>query len=310
MHLIVSHASALSEGCQHTLGDLALPHLTRLLALLAAGERDEGDEFSLSPPHERELGRLCGLQGADGRLPWAAFQAEADGIDVGTLAWGLLTPCHWHVGTDQITMLDPQTLQLDEAESRELLDAVRTLFEPEGWTMAYGAPLRWYGAHPSLAGLATASPDRVAGRNLHPWMPEPDASRLIRRLLNEVQMLLYTHPVNDRRIERGLAPVNSFWLSGCGPRQPASRPSDVQFDDSLRAAAVAEDWADWAEAWQRLDAGPIAAALKAHEAGQPLRLTLCGERSAQRFEPPAGGWWSRLGQRFRPPRAADVLLAL
>ena len=203
MHLLIPHASSLSEACTQTLKDLQLPHLTQLLRRLSPTERNESDEYSLSPPHERALAQALGFAGPDGGLPWAAYLAARDGVETQDLCWGLLTPMHWHVGADHVTMVDPQALQLDEAESRELLEAVRPLFESEGWLLIYGAPTRWYGAHESLADLPTASPDRVIGRNVDLWMPDHPQARLVRRLQNEVQMLLYTHPCTDRRVEQG-----------------------------------------------------------------------------------------------------------
>lgn len=310
MHLLIPHASALSEACSHTLKDLQLPHLTQLLARFGPTDRDEADEYSLSPPHERALAQAIGLTGPDGALPWAAHFATHDGIGTGELCWGMLTPMHWHVGADHVSMLDPQALQLSEAESRELLDAVRPLFESEGWTLAYGAPTRWYGAHESLAGLPTASPDRVIGRNVDLWMPDHPQARTLRRLQNEVQMLLYTHPATDRRIEQGLLPVNTFWLSGCGPRQPATVPPGLIVDDRLRTPLLGEDWVAWADAWRALDAGPLHELLAAHRRGGPARLTLCGERSAQPFEPVSQGWLQRFKQHFQPVDAAARLLAL
>ena len=86
--------------------------------------------------------------------------------------WGLLTPTHWQVGSEQILLLDPAQLHLDEDESRALLQALRALFEPEGWTLHWGAPLRWYVTHASLRELSTASLDRVVGRAIDPWLPD------------------------------------------------------------------------------------------------------------------------------------------
>ncbi|MFH7191691.1 hypothetical protein ACHWGL_32890, partial [Klebsiella pneumoniae] len=77
------------------------------LERMTAVSRNESHEYSLSPPHERVLAELLGLAGADGALPWAAHWAARDGIETGDLSWGLLTPAHWHVGTDHVTMLDP-----------------------------------------------------------------------------------------------------------------------------------------------------------------------------------------------------------
>ena len=43
-----------------------------------------------------------------------------------------------------------------------------------------------------------------------PW-PAP-----LGRLHIEMQMLFYTHPINDERAEQGLPPVNSLWVHGLG----------------------------------------------------------------------------------------------
>src|SRR5690606_32533548 len=129
------------------------PCLARLLARLGPGVIDSGDEYSLSPPQERALARALGLAGADGTLPWAARHAAEDGIETLDLAWGELTPVHWHVGTDQVTLVDPAQLGLDDAASHALLEAVRPLFESEGFVLAWGAPTRWYVAHESLSQL-------------------------------------------------------------------------------------------------------------------------------------------------------------
>ncbi|MDE2275550.1 MAG: hypothetical protein KGK09_04575, partial [Burkholderiales bacterium] len=121
-----------------------LPVLQALLARLAEAARDAADELALSPPHERALSQAFGWRGDAGRLPFAAQAAQADGIATGAAAWGLLTPAHWHLGTDQVSLVDPAALALDEAGSRALFGAVHALFADEGWALHYGAPLRWY----------------------------------------------------------------------------------------------------------------------------------------------------------------------
>lgn len=300
MHLLIPFAAPLSEAGREALKTLALPQLAALLATAGDPVRDEGDELSLTPPHERVLARALGLAGGDGQLPWAAWQAARDGREPDDLAWGLLTPAHWHVGTDQVTLADPEDLQLDATASQAFLDAVHDLFASEGFVLVWGAPLRWHLAHESLAELATASLDRVIGRNVDPWLPPSRAARLWRRLQNEVQMRLYGHPLNAQREARGLPPVNSVWLSGCGVRQTATAGADVAVDDRLRRPALAEDWAAWRAAWQALDAGPVAALR-----GRAATLTLCGERAAAQWtlQPPSA--WQALSARLRrgDPRA-------
>ncbi|MDH5539167.1 MAG: hypothetical protein OEY03_07170, partial [Rhizobacter sp.] len=245
MHLLIPFASALTEPARHVLSDLRLPALAALLGSLTPTQRDEADEYSLSAPHERALARAWGWPFIDGRLPFAAHAAASDGIDVGALAWGLLTPVHWDVGRDHVMLTDPHALLLDEPESRALFEAVRGLFESEGFTVAWGAPSRWYAAHESLAELPCASLDRVIGRNLDPWLrgdaKASAAARLVSRLQSEVQLLLYPHPINETREERGALTVNSFWLSACG-RHIAADEVAVQVDTGLRATLLVIDW--------------------------------------------------------------------
>ena len=103
MQLLIPFASTLAEGCRHTIRDLQLPTLTRLLARLAPAACEDGDEASLSPPHERALATAFGWQGGDGCLPWAARLALQDGVaDVGDQPWGLLTPAHWAVSAEGV----------------------------------------------------------------------------------------------------------------------------------------------------------------------------------------------------------------
>ncbi|MGK2901184.1 MAG: hypothetical protein ACSLE9_21260 [Burkholderiaceae bacterium] len=313
MHLLIPFASAHSDAATHVLRDLALPKLSQLLARLAPVQRDDADAFTLSPPHERALAAGLGWQGADGCLPFAARAAALDGIEVGEIAWGLVTPSHWHVGRDHVTLLDPAALELTETESRDAFDAVRGLFESEGFRFAWGAPSRWYAAHDSLADLPCASPDRVIGRNVELWMRGSEArsaaARRVRRLQSELQLLLYTHPLNEERERRGALALNSFWLSGCGRRQPDAGVA-ARVDDGLRAPLLAADWAAWADAWRALDAGVLAELLVAARNGRPVALTLCGERSAQRFESAPRSPWQRLAARWKAAEPHTVLEAL
>lgn len=316
MHLLIPHASAVSEASAHTLRDLSLPHLGHLLTVLQPGRLDVGDEYTLSPPHERALAHGHGWQGSNGRWPWAALHAQADGIDTGTQPCGLLTPVHWHVGREHITLADPAALNLSADESHALFDAVQPLFDDDRCTLTWAAPLRWYLVHEHLADLPCASIDRVIGRNVDLWLRgDPQASseqlarmRWVRRLQNEVQMLLHQNPVNSAREARGALPVNSFWLSGCGRAQPAT--AEVTVDDRLRAPLLAEDWAGWADAWRALDAEVLKPLVSRVAQGEPASITLCGERGWQRYDAVPRSLWRRLGDRFKTVEPHVLLSAL
>jgi len=174
-------------------------------------------------------------------------------------------------------MAQPAALQLSEADSRALLAAMTPFFDEDGLALEWLTPLRWRARGAVFQDLACASLDRAAGATVDDWLPRATEARTVRRLQQEMQMLLYTHPVNEEREARGLAPVNSFWVAGAGAL-PADLPATAppQLDDHLRAPALAHDWPAWAAAWQQLDAQVLAPLAQACERGEPVQLTLCG----------------------------------
>jgi len=305
---MIPHASALGDACAHTLGDLALPHLAELLGRLRPSGPPQGsDEWSPDTPFERAIAALRGAP-SEG-VPVAAWLAGEAGLDA-TQAWALLTPIHLSVGSDQITALTPESLNLDATESRAIFESLAELWPAvEGWQSHWLSPTQWLIAHPSLAGMNSASLDRVLARNVDAWMPE---ARRLRTLQNECQMLLHGSPLNEAREARGELVLNSVWISGCGVTRGAELPADVVIDERMRAPLLAGDWAAWAEAWRALDAEAIAALLTQAKAGESVRLTLCGERFAQTYAPPELGAFQRLWQSLVPPRAdaAKLLEAL
>jgi hypothetical protein len=308
-HLVVPWAVGLSDDCQQALRALddaqAFPHLHRLLQGLSQTTWIKGDEYDPTPPHERLLGQAMGW--AQGQAPWAAIQAMADGLQPQAgQAWGLITPCHWLMGHDHLTLIHPEELCLGEPESKALFDAVRPLFEDEGWALHWGAPTRWYAVHPSLADLPTASLDRLLGRNPDLWMPEHPQARLIKRLQAETQMLLYQNPVNERRENQGQLTVNSFWISGNGTvpenaARLAHRPPGLQLADAPRQALLRHDLQAWQQAWHALDAGPLHALLALQTQGRPVQLSLTGERHAVSLSAPSRqGWLQKALGKFTP----------
>lgn len=300
MHLLVPFAAVATLGGRAAAGALQareLPHLAALLARLQPQLPQVGEATSLSAPHEQVIARLCGHAGGDGALPLAALEARRLGLGAPGQAWGWLAPAHWRLGTEQVSMLDPAALGLDEATSRAFLDSVRPLFEPEGFGLHFAAPHRWLLTHPCLAGLACASLDRVVGRNVDPWLSPDPRARLLARLQNEVQMLWHAHPLNAAREARGELAVNSVWLSGCGTADGLREPEGLVVDATLRAPALAEDLDAWLAAWQALDAGVLAEAARA---GAGLALTLCGEAGSRTFGPARRSAAAALAARLLP----------
>lgn len=306
-HLLIPFASASAPGCRAIGPQLTTPHLNALLAELTLQHTDTGDDHRLSLPHERALAHARGLLQPDGSpcgdglIPWAAAHSKDPATPQ---AW--FTPCHFQVGMEQVTLLDGAPL--DDAHARPLFDALAPFCAEDGITLRYESATRWHASGEVLRGIACASLDRVMGRPVDAWLPEspanPAGAQLLKRLQSEAQMLFYTHAVNDAREAAGRPIINGLWISGAGA---LSAPWVLQpaphMPDTLRQAALRADWPAWQAAWAALDATALQPLLDAARRGEPVALTLCGERSAQRWVSAPRSAGARLGRFFKNLRA-------
>ncbi|MEY2952548.1 MAG: hypothetical protein RLZZ401_635 [Pseudomonadota bacterium] len=262
------------------------PDLVSLLAQLTPTTRLDCPDDCPALPHELVLAEALGLPGPPGYTPWAA---HATGTWGPPCAW--ITPCYWHVGVHDLTLTDPATLMLDEVASRALLAAMAPYFAQDGITLVYHSPTQWLAQGAVFDSLRCVSPARAMGQSVATWqgIGGSPAQALLRRLQNEMQMLLYTHPLNDTRHAQGLAPVNSFWVSGAGALgAPPASPAGI------------DDLGQWdAAAGKRLQAR-LGQAL-------PTRLTLCGQHAAQTWEALPQVWWVKIGRKFSHSRIAVLL---
>ena len=335
-HLIVPFAACPGEDWLQAVSPLKLKNLDQLLRGMKLLDTDAGQADSLSPPHERVLARARGLapsppggrsgMGAasdgslasphpnplpggegvihDGLIPWAALEAKA----VLGRGWAVITPCHWAMGREHATLTDPATLDMNEAESRTLLTAMQPYFATEGITLHYATPIRWLAEGDVFASLPTASLDRVLGRNVDRWLPP---SRQIKLLQNEMQMLLYTHAVNDERASKGQRSVNSFWVSGSGAlTETATDAPQVKIPRALAPSAFANDWSAYAAAWAQLDANDVAQLLAQQNSGKPVRISLCGESNSVTFESVRQSFFSKIKGALTPLSTTYLLKQL
>ena len=303
-HLIVPFASCSSDDWLQATSSIALKNLGKLLRGMKLFETDTGQADSLSPPHERVWAKALGLTIADGLIPWAALEAKAKPNE----GWAFITPCHWAMGREHATLTDPATLELNEADSRTLLAAMQPYFATEGITLHYLQPTCWLARGDVFANLPTASLDRVLGRNVDRWL---SASKAIKLLQNEMQMLLYTHPINDERAAKGQRSINSFWVSGSGALVETAAPnSQVNLNRDLAQAAFTNDWAAYAEAWTQLDASDIAQFLAQQSSGKTVRISLCGESQAMTFETAQSGLLTKIRNAFSPQPVINLLKQL
>ncbi len=303
-HLIVPFAQSAGDGWLQAVSPLKLKNLDQLLRGMKLVDADNGAADSLSPPHERVLAKALGLAAGDGLIPWAAREADAKPHQ----GWAAITPCHWAMGREHATLTDPATLDISEADSRILLAAMQPYFATEGITLVYSQPARWLAEGDVFNSLPTASPDRVLGRNVDRWLP---ASTAIKLLQSEMQMLLYTHAVNDERAAKGQRSVNSFWVSGSGALNETARTTpQANATRALGPSALASDWAAYRQAWAQLEATEVAQLLAQQNSGKPVRISLCGESNAMTFETAKLGLLTKIRNALSPHPLINLLKQL
>lgn len=312
LHLVLPYAALAQDSCQLILRELQLPQLDQLLAQLAPSHVDEGSMDQLIPPHERALAHLWGL---DAQSPaWAALAQDTPRPQ--PCAW--MTLCHWTAGADQIRMDDPASLPLDMEDAQTLHTILQPWFAEDGLQLELTSPGRWLVSGEPLQRLESASLDRVLLRDVSHWMPQGPHQRTLQRLHSEVQMLLYNHRFNAERAERGLPPVNAFWLHGVGQLDAealqAARTlqsvTPVIFVDSLRQSALRQDWPAWKQAWLAAEAGPVAQTLAHVQLGGTATVTFCGEQHVRSFTTQRRSWLQKIKNKISPQRFAGLHEAL
>jgi len=317
MHTLIPYAAPVGPHCRDALQRLRLPHLSALLDRLSAQGQVHGSNSDLTPAHEHVMGEEAGCNGPDGLVAWAAKEASDRGlIDLhGAEGWAWVTPCHWEVEMDHVRMSDPVRLALTPHEADGFRNAMQDYFSEDHILLFSPAPghthSRWLAKGPLFINLPTASLDRVIGRTVDPWLPRQAQARDLRRLQNEMQMLLYTHPLNDQRARQHLPTVNAFWVSGTG-NLPSNRatPEQLTLREALRTPALEDDAAAWVSAWHALDETTIAHELQRSKQGETVKITLGGPIATRTWISRPLGSFEKIKRRFNPSQPLRYLESL
>jgi hypothetical protein len=213
------------------------PEATRLPAfrlLQARGLRDEAEAEGV----EALLCRHFGIaKQAD--WPLAAISFVFDNGRAGGDYWLRADPVQVQVHRDRLILLDQVEISADEAQT--LCDALASHFG-DVFTPLPMHPTRWYVRVPTDPGVTTTPLSLAIGKSIDRILPNGQGAMHWRKLLNEAQMLLFSHPVNQARESRGLPPINSIWLWGGGtlPAAPAAPHTTAFYGRDFTARAVAK----------------------------------------------------------------------
>ncbi len=242
---------------------LLLPARNRFAA--AAWPEDVARAFGRASHHTVEPGgpaqlrRHFAVETTDAATAWpvAALTRQLDAGDADGHAWLRADPACMVPDMHGARMMGHgDTLRPTTEDAQALLPALQPLFADAGLVLDAPTPSRWYLRVPvGMALPAFADPDDVLGDDLFAHLPGGQEGRGWRALLTDAQVVLHTHPWNQRRAAQGAQPINSLWFWGAGnlPARVTTTHAQVRSRDALlRSLAQAAGVQDGGE--QAVDA--------------------------------------------------------
>lgn len=151
--------------------------------------------------------------GVDGKGMAARYAATA-ALPAGH--WLMADPVHVRIDRDRALLADVGVMRVAQDEAAALTASLNQHFAEDGLRFYPVEPGRWLLQLPAAADAVFTPLADAVGENVNAHLPVGPRGLHWSRLLNEMQMLLYTHPVNDARELGGELPVNSVWLWGEG----------------------------------------------------------------------------------------------
>ena len=148
-------------------------------------------------------------------LPAGALTLLGTNGEPGTQRWARADPVHLRLMRDRLILVPGAALHLQRDEADALVEALNRHFAPRLGLRVLD-PERWVAELGDELPIDAPSPLEAAGRDVGLGLQTGAGGSPLHQILNEAQMVLHEHPVNEAREARGEAPVNSIWLWGAG----------------------------------------------------------------------------------------------
>lgn len=239
-------------------------------------------------------------------FPIAPMAAQADGLALENHIWLRADPVHFVLQRDAFSLHDEVPIALDIAEAQVFIAHLNQHFSGDGLHFSLGNSGHWY-VHfaqnsVDFYPVRTSLPQLAAGKSVQHFLPQGQAAKKWRSVLNEVQMLLHDHPVNLALENAKKIVVNSLWLSGGGVLPSAfsralDKPTMMVADNPFYAGLANLLAVDFLNV-------PNSTAFLSEQKNHHLRLALSG---AQAFEKNAA-WISSILDLLKKRKIRALIL--
>ncbi|MDG1096989.1 MAG: hypothetical protein P8N23_05160 [Methylophilaceae bacterium] len=129
--------------------------------------------------------------------------------------WLFATPVNMLLGRDSYFLTDPDTTPISNEESVAFIESLNAHFDGFG-VCFYLVNDIWFLGLDKDPEITTTNIELVKNQDIADHFPQGEGALAWHQLQNEIQMLLFSHPVNQAREAQGLLVINSLWCYGLG----------------------------------------------------------------------------------------------
>ncbi len=147
--------------------------------------------------------------------PNAALVWQQTGNEAGSAYWLYAAPVHLVLQRDSFSLAAPAPLLLEDHEADALTSALNQHFASDG-IQFFWHETTWFLSLQSNPHIETTAPESALNKNICAYLPTGAGAVQWAAFQNELQMLLFEHPVNQARETNRLPAINSIWCYGGG----------------------------------------------------------------------------------------------
>lgn len=156
------------------------------------------------------------------KTPNAALAWQQTGNEAGSqdkLAyWLYAAPVHLLLQRDSFSLAAPVPLPLENDEVDALTATLNKHFSSDGMQFFWHQNT-WFLSLETNPNIQTIAPQASVNKDINAYLPTGEGAMQWAKFQNEVQMLLFEHPVNQAREAKRLPVINSVWCYGGGQNE-------------------------------------------------------------------------------------------
>ncbi|RDH81048.1 MAG: hypothetical protein DIZ80_13075 [endosymbiont of Galathealinum brachiosum] len=138
--------------------------------------------------------------------------AEYDGVDISEGYFYRADPVHYKAESDHAILIGTELVLPESEEVEKLITCFNQHFAEDDLSLHSTHEHRWYLKSNKPLKLEFNALDYALGRDIKHFMPQGEDEIWWRKIVNEAQMLFFSHEVNQGREAKGEMTINGLWL--------------------------------------------------------------------------------------------------